>query len=230
MGKRDLRRKPGNRAPKDRIYILTEGEATEVEYFREACNRLGLPKELVIIKKARNTDPKGIVDELVATKKENARLAKRGHDTLIDQWWAVIDTEGRPHDLVEAVQKARDNKVYLAISDPSFEFWLRLHFGYTTAPYDSVSKLIKELRENGYLPEYREDNKHPDMDILYPLLPEAMKNARLLRDKHTLIGNNQPRTDCDLLIDAIALQSRIAQPKFISTPLDPKLLSMNTCN
>ena len=73
MGKRDLRRKPGNRAPKDRIYILTEGEATEVEYFREACNRLGLPKELVIIKKARNTDPKGIVDELVATKKENAR-------------------------------------------------------------------------------------------------------------------------------------------------------------
>ena len=230
MGKRDLRRKPGNRAPKDRIYILTEGEATEVEYLRGVCSQLGLPKELVIIKKARNTDSKGIVDELVVAKKENVRLAKRGQDTLIDQWWAVLDTEARPHDLAEAIQKAKDNNAYLAISDPSFEFWLRLHFGYTTAPYGSVGKLIKELRENGYLPEYREDNKHPDMDILYPLLPEAMKNARLLRDNHTLIGNSQPRTDCDLLIDTIVLQSSIAQPKLRSALLDPKQLSMNTCN
>ena len=230
MSKRDLRRKPGNRAPKDRIYILTEGKVTEIEYLREVSRRLDLPKELVIVKKALNTDPKGIVDELVSAKNENVRLARRGNDTLIDQWWAVFDTEGRPHDLGEAVQKARDNKVYLAISDPSFEFWLRLHFGYTTASYGSVNKLIKELRDNGYLPEYSKDNKHLDMDVLYPLLPDAIKNARLLRDNHTQLGNDQPRTDCDLLIGAIALQSRIAQPSIGLTSFNPELLSMNTCH
>ncbi|VEH00480.1 Uncharacterised protein [Slackia heliotrinireducens] len=229
MGKRDLRRKPGNRPPKDRIYILTEGEATEIEYLKGICARLGLPKELVIIKKACNTDPKGIVDELVSAKKQNARLAKRGNDALIDQWWAVFDTEGRPHDLSAVVQKAKDNRVYLAISDPSFEFWLRLHFGYTTASYDSVGKLIKELRDSGYLPKYSEDNKHPDMDILYPLLPQAMKNARLLRAKHTQLGNDQPRTDCDLLIDAIAQQSRVSQLQFDPVVLVPEQLSMHIC-
>ena len=230
MGKRDLKRKPGNRAPKDRIYILTEGKATEVEYLGEVCKRLNLPKELVIIKKARSTHPKGIVDELVAAKKSNASLARRGNDVQIDQWWGVFDTEGHPQDLSEAVQKAKDNRVYLAISDPSFEFWLRLHFGYTTATYDSVERLMKELRDNGYLPGYNKDNKHPDMAVLYPLLPEALKNARLLRSNHTLLGIDQPRTDCDLLIDAIAQQSRIAHLQFNSSPLNPGHLSMNTCH
>ena len=229
MAKRDLRRKPGNRAPKDRIFILTEGEATEVEYFREVRNRLGLPKELVIVKKARSAQGKGIVDELVAEKRENARLARRGNDTLIDQWWAVCDTEGRPQDLAGAIQKARDNGVFLAISDPSFEYWLRLHFGYTTASYDSVSKLMKELREGNRLPDYSERNKHPDMGVLYPLLPEAMKNARLVRENHTKLGNGQPRTDCDLLIDAIAMQCRVTKPIFDQRTFNSSELSMNTC-
>lgn len=59
--------------------------------------------------------------------------------------------------------------------------WLRLHFRYTTAPYGSVDALMKELRDKGYLPGYGVHSKHPDMGILYPLLPDAMKNARVLR-------------------------------------------------
>lgn len=106
---------------------------------------------------------------------------------------------------------------------------MRLHFGYTTASYDSVAKLMKELREGNRLPEYSERNKHPDMNKLFPLLPEAMKNARLVRDNHTKIGNGQPRTDCDLLIDAIAMQCRATKPAFDQKSFNSGELSMNIC-
>lgn len=229
MSSRSVRRKPGKCTPSNRIFILTEGEATEVEYFRGVRQLLGIPKELVIVEKAASTHPKGIVDELVDKKKENKRLAKSGKDTLIDQWWGVFDTEGRPEDIGEAVQKARANEVYLAISDLSFEYWLLLHFCYTTASFDSVGDLIGELGRKGRLPGYCADNKHPDMDALCPLLPDAMKNARLVRENYTMKGYSQPRTDCDLLADAIAGQARCPRSGFPFKPFERTQLSMYVC-
>lgn len=190
MGKKTLKRTPGKRSPKERMFILTEGEVTEVEYLRYLCNAWGLPKELVAIEKSSHTDPKGIVDEAVERKRFNVREARRGRATLIDHWWAVLDTEGRPQELAEAIQKAQSNGVLLALSDPSIEFWLRLHFGYTTRQYNTESELIKELREEDFLPSYHENNKHPDMTVLAPLLPTAIGNARKLRRNCTAKGRD----------------------------------------
>lgn len=227
MSAQRYRRVPGKRAPRDRVFILTEGTATEVEYYEGICRRLGLPKELIVVKKARNTQAKGIVDELVKEKHSNNKLANRDRDTRIDQWWAVVDTECRPEELAPAIQKAKDNGVFIAISDPSFEYWLRLHFGYTTSPYGSVGKLIKDLKQADRLPDYDEHNKHPDMEVLYPLLPEAMKNARQVRENHTKQGNGQPRTDCDLLVDVLATQAKQERVPFKRRPFDQTQLSMN---
>ena len=209
------------------MFILTEGTATEVEYYEGVCRRLGLPKELIVVKKARNTQAKGIVDELVEEKRNNKLLSKKGRDTRIDQWWAVVDTEGKPKELASAIQKAKDNGVFIAISDPSFEYWLMLHFDYTTSQYYSVGKLIEELKQSDRLPDYRKDNKHPDMGVLYPLLPEAMNNARLIRENHTKLGNGQPRTDCDLLVDVLAMQAKQGRVLFERRPFDQSQLSMN---
>ena len=66
----------------------------------------------------------------------------------------------------------------ITISDVSFDYWLRLHFGLTTSPHDSASKLIKNLGHASYPPGYDKHNKHPDMKVLYPLLREAMMRAR----------------------------------------------------
>ncbi len=226
MGKRPLKRTPGHRAPRECMFILTEGEVTEIEYLRHLCNAWGLPKELVGIEKSWHTDSKGIVDEVVERKRVNAREARHGRAALVDQWWAVLDTEGRPKELAEAIQKARANGVLLALSDPSIEFWLRLHFGYTTRQYDTVSELIKELRGGGFLPTYRESNKHPDMDVLYPRLSEAMDNARRLRRNCTAKGEGQPRTDCDLLVDALAEQAHGVAMPFSREAFEPGKLSV----
>lgn len=175
------RRAPGTRAPKDRVVIYTEGAVTEIEYLRTVRERFGIPKELVVVRKSECTHPDGIVDEVIEAKKRNKSESKRGRDALADQWWAVLDTEGRPASVANATRRAADNGVYVALSDPSFEFWLRLHFGYTTRQCQSVQELIRELRADGLLPGYTADNKHPDMSLLYPLLPDAIRNARRLR-------------------------------------------------
>jgi hypothetical protein len=52
---------------------------------------------------------------------------------------------------------------YAAISVPSFEYWLLLHFNYTTIPYAATEKLsiggvvLKELKV--YMPEYEKGQK-----------------------------------------------------------------------
>lgn len=221
-----LKRRSAYRVPRDRVYVLTEGEVTEVEYLRAVCNKLGLPKELVIIQKAHSTQAKGMVDEIVDLKKQNARNARKGKDASIEQWWIVVDTECRPDQLGEAIQKAKANRIFLALSDPSFEFWLRLHFGYTTASYGSVEELMKDLRHS-FLPGYDVHSKHPDMGTLLPLLPTAMKNARQLRRNHTCQGMGQPRTDCDLLVDSLAAQAKPDVLTFSRERFDPNFLSMN---
>lgn len=216
------RRAPGSRTPKDRIVIYTEGAVTEVEYLRTVRERFSIPKELVIIKKSECTHPDGIVDEAIEAKKRNKSESKKGRDTLVDQWWAVFDTEGHPASVASAIRKADDNGVYVALSDPSFEFWLRLHFGYTTRQYQSVQELIRELNADGLLPGYTASNKHPDMTLLYPLLPNAVRNARQLRAHFTERGNEQPRTDCDLLVDAIAAQAKDGVANYDVSPFDSK--------
>lgn len=223
----NLKRRPATRTPKERIFVLTEGEVTEIEYLQEIRTQFELPKELIIIQKAKSTQAKNIVSEIVGLKKRNTREARRSKEAKIDQWWVVVDTECRPELLGNAIKTARDNGIFLALSDPSFEFWLRLHFGYTTAPYGSVDALIKELREKNYLPHYDAKNKHLDTEILIPLLATAMKNARQLRKNHTLLGIGQPRTDCDLLVDALADQSKPSLLTFEHKKFNSKDLSMN---
>ena len=64
------------------------------------------------------------------------------------------------------------------------------------------------------------------MGILYPHIGDAVRNARKLRANHTKAGNGQPRTDCDLLVNALGAQTREDVPPFEVQPEDPGELSM----
>lgn len=225
MGNMKLKRSPGGKQVKPAIVILSEGEATEPEYFAYIRERFGIPKERVRIEKANCTHAKGIIDEAVDRKRKNLRDAKRGKDVLIEHWWTVVDTECKPLDLQDAIQKAQANDINLVISDPSIEYWLLLHFRFTTAPYDTPKQIVNELKR--YLPTYDEKNKHPDMSLLYPKLANAMQNARRVRENHTKIGEGQPRTDCDLLVESLAAQARPGLCPFSPSCFHPDLLSMN---
>ena len=60
-----------------------------------------------------------------------------------------------------------------AVSDPCFEFWLLLHFEFTTAPFDGYSEVRDRLKS--HWPEYKKGDAIP-ID-LFERLPKAVVGA-----------------------------------------------------
>lgn len=205
MTTRKYSRKQGDRQPRQTIAIFTEGTVTEVEYLEFILLKLGIPKELVQIHPSKHSDPKGLVNDAVNAKRQNEKESRRKGASLIENWWVLADTECGRAGLCEASQKAKDNEIWLGFCDPSIEFWLLLHFQYTTQSFGDVRELTHRLRR--FLPDYHAGNKHPDMATLFPKLPKAMDNAKRLRKNHTFEGYGSPRTDCDLLIAELNCQA-----------------------
>ncbi len=125
--KQVARRKPF-RTPKRRLLVVCEGENTEPQYIRglekylrdatlsiEIPPERGDPKKLVEVAKEFNTDA---VNDARRSGDDNLRF---------DEVWCVFDRDD--HERFDAAcQMARDNLFSLAVSNPSFELWLLLHF------------------------------------------------------------------------------------------------------
>ena len=117
------------REPKPIILVLCEGRVTEPQYltgFALACEN---PRVQVEIVDEYGNDPKTLVKKAKDLKRKAEADAKSRADEnlIIDSVWCVFDVDEH-HSIPEAVVMARDNKIQLAISNPSFELWLLLHF------------------------------------------------------------------------------------------------------
>ena len=191
--------------PGCRMMIYVEGEATEIEYLCALRSYLGIAKELVSIEHPRCTDAPSLVEYAIRTKNRMSKRRASG-EPAIDQWWVLADTEGKPGPLREAAQRARSSGILMAASDPAIELWLLLHFKFTTRPYQTSDEVISDLSRllSGYSPK----NKHPNMEILLPLVPKAICNAQKLRKANMQSGQTSPFTDCDLLVQEINNQAR----------------------
>lgn len=182
MCARVRRRGNGVRQSKEIIAFLSEGEVTEPEYVRMLREDYGIPAGLVKYVKTGKSNPLGIVRAAIKRKKDNARRAGKGEEALVNEWWVLFDTEGpqHPHDKIsEAVQLAEANGIRVAISEPSFEFWLLLHFRYTTRQYLDADEVVADLRKE--IPEYRVDHKYPSSTRLMEQIGTALDNAERIR-------------------------------------------------
>jgi hypothetical protein len=144
-------RRPAFRDPKPIILIVCEGEKTEPDYlkgFRQAfrnprveielVDEQGVPKTLVEIAKQRKTDA------------ENDARRMRDDDLAYDSVWCVFDIDDHPN-IDAAKLQAQANEIHLAISNPSFELWLLLHFR-TSPGMQHRDKLRKMLAD--FVPGY----------------------------------------------------------------------------
>jgi hypothetical protein len=153
--RRNRDRKPGRRTPfrdpKPTILVVTEGTKTEPEYlhgFVSACHNPrvtiqiapehGVPRTLVEIAKRR----KNVAEEDAAREKDD--------NLAFDSVWCVFDIDEHPR-VADASQMARDNGIDLAISNPSFELWLLLHFRENPGMQDRA-RIRDMLRK--HVPEY----------------------------------------------------------------------------
>lgn len=192
---KDRNRKRNTRKVKKRLFILCEGEKTEYNYFTELVrskNVRGRPITLKVVTTKRNT-----ARELVEEAIKSRELPK-------DEAWAVFDKNGYTKH-AEAFNKARSNDIKIAFSSISFEFWILIHFEYTTRTFHKSNEIIK------YLKRYFDYKKNDDKIYEYLKIKTkvAEKHAKKVRkfQKETNPGHKiyrlNPYTNVDELINSI---------------------------
>ncbi len=174
-----LRRRPGDRKPRFCILIVCEGEKTEPYYFealREGY-RLSTVEVEVVGGDISGSAPISVVNHSLAMIKERKREAdKSAYISRFDMVWCVFDQENPPHvSFQEAINKAdqaKKDKVHIAVSTPSFEYWCLLHFENTDRPFHNADEVIRTLKR--HLPDY---DKKETFDEIADKTEEAVQRA-----------------------------------------------------
>jgi hypothetical protein len=193
-----------------KIIIACEGSKTERGYFEEIRKSMRLPTLHIFVVHPNATDPRSIVRAAIEYRRE--RKADKTWTTG-DEAWAVFDGDehilSNPANWNDALQIARDNKIRLAVSNPSFEFWYLLHYqdrGGKLSRQDALRLLRKHI-EN-----YEKANKlWPEP--LQPLTADAVRRARQLARRAEADGlqpHANPCTSvCELVESLLALVEEV---------------------
>lgn len=190
-----------SRKTKKIILIGAEGKnQTERKYFK-AFNQVQSEYK-IMAGKGNNTDPVGVVEDLLKSAKQEELDLKDG-DILA----CFIDVDfknGRDQELRAAMKLARQNNISVFLSNPCFEIWYLLHFRYSTKLYGSNEEVIKEL--GSYISDY---SKSKDVyDLIENKIDQALLNTKRLESYHLENGTNDrlkklPSTEAYKLIEMI---------------------------
>lgn len=171
---RELARKKAKRAPYAKVLIVCEGEKTEPNYFSGLKDHLELNSANVIVTGDCGSSPMSIIKHAIRQYRE-----ERDAGDPFDKVFCVFDrdTHETYQQALDTIKGARPKDTFRAITSvPSFEYWLLLHFEYTTAPFTAMGRksagdrVIEKLRK--YMPEYQKGDKSV-FDQLIEQLPQA---------------------------------------------------------
>lgn len=190
-----------SRKTKKIILIGAEGKnQTERKYFK-AFNQVQSEYK-IMAGKGNNTDPVGVVEDLLKSAKQEELDLKDG-----DMLACFIDVDfknGRDQELRAAMKLARQNNISVFLSNPCFEIWYLLHFRYSTKLYGSNEEVIKEL--GCYISDY---SKSKDVyNLIENKIDQALLNTKRLESYHLENGTNDrlkklPSTEAYKLIEMI---------------------------
>ena len=109
-----------------------------------------------------------------------------------DEIWCVVDHDDRESGVATFQSRARragarprPSRVHVAVSKPCFEYWLLLHFEFTTKPFEGIpgwsacSQVTRELKR--HLPDYRK-NDPALLGRIADRIPTAISNAKRVSD------------------------------------------------
>jgi RloB-like protein len=190
-----LRRPEPSREPRKAILIALEDRQSARLYFDGFRNELR-GYWIVILAPWKGSDPKSVVE--AAKEARDARRAQAARDEAdpFDEVWVVFDTEGPQDDHRQraargAIDQARSLKFLTAVSNPSFEYWLLLHFEWcvrTLADGAAVCHLLER-----HIPGY--DKGMDCYAITRSHVPTAIKHAkRVFAERHQ--GSSHHPCDC----------------------------------
>ncbi len=195
----DFERKTSDREPYDKVLIVTEGKKTEPLYFEGLKNCYRLNSTNIKVEDGRDgSSPGSVVNH-------GKKLYREERDTF-DRVYFVFDKDSHL-DYQEALDKivrfTPKNTFFAINSVPCFEYWLLLHFKYTTSPFERTGN--KSAAENVIveLKQYMKDYDKADPDIYVKLsnqLEEAKSNAALSLEAANMTETDNPTTRVHKLV------------------------------
>jgi hypothetical protein len=102
------------------------------------------------------------------------------------------------------VVAARQNGLKIAMSSPCFEYWLILHFEYTTGYMCTHQEVARRLKR--HIPDY--DKSSPPTEVLLSKIADAVDHAARCRPEQDKSASEIPRTDVDLLVRVMDTATR----------------------
>lgn len=201
-GIRNLKRRRANRQHYSKVLVVCEGEKTEPHYFKGLKDHYGLNSAIIEICNSRGSDPYSIF----TFAKQRYRDEKATGDPF-DRVYCVFDKDNHKtyEKTLEAIRKVKPEKTFKAVNSvPCFQYWLLLHFYYTTRPYSPLPKnsacnqVLADLEK--HLPCYTKG----DMNIFLKLINKidfAKKNARKSWKVATQADTDNPTTLVHNLVD-----------------------------
>lgn len=180
-----------------RLLIVCEGEKTEFNYFDKFIRKCKLRGQRVEVK---------VIDVRMNTAKELIMFLRNMREEPSDELWAVFDKDGYTRH-PDAFNMAKANNIRIAFSSISFEYWILLHFEYTTRPFGRADEVINHLKNKGYI-DY-EKNDRTTYGKIKDKTPVAVTHAvRVRKYQHqanpdSKIYEMNPYTNVDELLDSI---------------------------
>ena len=201
-GIRELKRRDHKRAPYDKVLIVTEGKKTEPEYFNDLKKYYRIHSANIKIDGSGDSSPESVV-------KYGRKLYadERSTGDAFNRVYFVFDKDTHltyPQALDEIKRYRRKNTFFAINSVPCFEYWLLLHFIYTTEPFTATGKLsaadqvIRKLKK--YCPDY-DKSASGLFTKLYEKLEMAKGNAVNALQAADQTGTDNPSTRVHELVE-----------------------------
>lgn len=184
-----------------KVLIVCEGGKTEPNYFTGIKDYYSLNTANVEICGDCGSDPFSILKY----GKKRYREEKNAGDAF-DKVYCVFDRDAHPNYnlTMDAISRATPKETFIAINSvPCFEYWLLLHFEYTTRPYLAVQKnsacnqVLAELKE--YMPDYTKGRHDIFSDLVHRLV-SASQNANHALQAAKAIDTDNPTTHVHELV------------------------------
>ncbi len=157
----DLERRKSRRAPYDRVLIVCEGSKTEPNYLGELIDCLELNSANVEVDGSCGSSPVSVVQHA-----KNRYAEERRKNDAFDRVFCVFDkdTHASYTQALDEVARSMPRRVFSSINSiPCFEYWLILHFTFSTRSYtgaagrSACARLIEELIR--YIPGYSKGDR-----------------------------------------------------------------------
>ncbi len=175
---RDLGRRKARRDAYDKVLIVCEGSKTEPHYFQGLIAHYQLNSANIKVTGESDSSPISIWQYA----HEKYQEEKNAGDPF-DRVYCVFDkdTHASYRQACDQIAAATPQDTFFAITSvPCFEYWLLLHFNYTTKPYNSLpgnssaNQVFKDLKQ--FLPDYQKGQTGL-FTVLQNQLVHAVTNA-----------------------------------------------------